>query len=168
MRVIVRPVHPDDRDEWNALYAGYARFYRVEQSPDMRDRVWSWLHDEANPVRGIVAVRDAPGGVPDAPGADARAGTRGLVGIAHFRPFHRPLSASVGCYLDDLFVTHAARRSAAASLLLQEVGRIAADEGWTVIRGITRENNYRARVMYDRFAERTNWVTYDATPPHAS
>ena len=157
MRVSVRPTHPDDREQWDALYAGYARFYRVHQDADMRDRVWGWLHDEANPVRGIVAVSD------EATDAVGEAGT--LVGLAHFRPFHRPLSAAIGCYLDDLFVAHAGRRSAAGSLLLQEVGRIAAAEGWSVIRGITRENNYRARVMYDRFAERTNWVTYDAQPP---
>ena len=150
MRVSIRPIAVDDRTEWDALYAGYARFYRVTQTPAMRDTVWGWLHDPANPVRGIVAVDEETGA---------------LAGLAHFRPFHRPLSASIGCYLDDLFVAHAARRSAAASLLLQEVGRIASAEGWTVVRGITREDNYRARVMYDRFGERTSWVTYDATPP---
>ena len=148
MEVTVRPTAERDREAWEELYAGYARFYRVTQTAEMRERVWSWLLDEANPVRGLVAVDEE-----DRP-----------VGLTHFRPFHRPLSASIGCHLDDLFVTHAARRSPAGALLLREVGRIAAAEGWTVVRGITRENNYRARVMYDRFAERTNWVTYDAVP----
>ena len=33
--------------------------------------------------------------------------------------------------------------------------------GWTVIRWITAENNYRARGVYDQVATRTPWVTYD-------
>jgi hypothetical protein len=33
--------------------------------------------------------------------------------------------------------------------------------GWTVIRWITAEDNYRARALYDRLADRTKWVTYD-------
>lgn len=148
MQVTVRPVAERDREAWDELYAGYARFYRVEQTPEMRDRVWGWLLDDANPVRGLVAVDED-----DRP-----------VGLTHFRPFHRPLSATIGCYLDDYFVAHAARRSAAAVLLLREVGRIAESEGWSVVRGITREDNYPARTVYDRFATRTNWVTYDAIP----
>ena len=148
MQITVRAVEAEDREAWEVLYAGYARFYRVDQDAAMRARVWGWLMDDNAPVRGLVAVTEE--GL--------------LVGLVHFRPFHRPLSASIGCYLDDLFVTHAARRSPAAALLLGEVGRIASDEGWTVVRGITREDNYRARVMYDRFATRTTWVTYDAVP----
>jgi hypothetical protein len=32
-----------------------------------------------------------------------------------------------------------------------------------VIRWITREDNYRARAVYDRIATKTNWTTYDLT-----
>jgi hypothetical protein len=39
------------------------------------------------------------------------------------------------------------------------------DEGlrreWSVVRWITAEDNYRARAVYDRLAERTKWITYD-------
>jgi hypothetical protein len=38
------------------------------------------------------------------------------------------------------------------------------ERGWSVIRWITAENNYRARGVYDRLATRTNWVTYDLLP----
>ena len=36
--------------------------------------------------------------------------------------------------------------------------------GWTVIRWITADDNHRARSVYDEFAVRTMWVTYDMTP----
>tara|TARA_B110000503_G_C7059447_1_gene376002 strand:+ start:799 stop:1092 length:294 start_codon:yes stop_codon:yes gene_type:complete len=71
MPVIIRPVAPDDRTEWEVLYQGYADFYGVTQTPDMRARVWGWLHDPDHGTEGLVAVGDD--------------GT--LLGLAHFRAF---------------------------------------------------------------------------------
>jgi len=141
----VRPLHPEDRAGWEVLYRGYAEFYRVAQTPAMRDTVWGWLHDPARESCGIVA---------------AQAGG-GLLGLAHYRPFARPLSATVGCFLDDLFVAPEARGTGVADALLESLREIAAGKGWSVIRWITAENNYRARAAYDRIATRTGWVTYD-------
>ena len=84
----VRKVETRDRAQWDALYAGYADFYGVAQSVDMRDRVWAWLHDDAHESIGLVAE-----------GADGQ-----LLGLAHIRPFARPLTATTVCFLDDLFV----------------------------------------------------------------
>lgn len=144
----IRPVRAQDRAGWDALYQGYAEFYRVAQTAEMRDRVWGWLHDPAHETRGLVA--EATGGE--------------LLGLAHYRAFARPLSASTGCFLDDLFVAPQARGSGAADALLTELRAIATREGWSVIRWITAENNYRARAAYDRVATRTAWATYDMPP----
>jgi GNAT superfamily N-acetyltransferase len=141
----IRPVQPGDRAGWDTLYQGYAAFYRVDQTAAMRDRVWGWLHDPANGTEGLVAEAD-----------DGR-----LIGLAHFRPFARPLSATTGGFLDDLFVAPEARGSGAAEALLAELKAIAAQRGWSVVRWITAEDNARARVLYDRVAAKTGWVTYD-------
>ncbi|MEP3277403.1 MAG: GNAT family N-acetyltransferase [Stappiaceae bacterium] len=145
INVSVRPVRPDDRDQWDRLYQGYAAFYNVEQTAEMRDRVWSWLHDEREECRGAVAVTDE----------------NELVGLAHFRSFARPLMATTGCFLDDLFVSQDKRGLGAADALVASVKAIAEKNGWSVVRWITAENNYRARGLYDRVASQTNWVTYD-------
>lgn len=144
MDVAVRPVAAGDRAAWDELYAGYAAFYRVDQTAAMRDRVWGWLMDAGHPVTGMVAVR---GGVP--------------VGLAHVRPFHRPLSASAGGFLDDLFVAPAARGAGAVQALIAGVAEHGRTQGWTVIRWITAEDNARARAVYDKVASKTAWVTYD-------
>ena len=34
------PVSHEHRDDWEKLYAGYAAFYRVDQTPEMRATVW--------------------------------------------------------------------------------------------------------------------------------
>lgn len=142
--ITIRTLAPTDRADWDRLYAGYAEFYQVAQTAEMRDRVWGWLMDDAHGSEGLVADRD---------------GT--IIGIAHFRSYFRPLAASVGGFLDDLFVDPAARRSGAAEALIAALKVEARRRGWTVIRWITAENNYRARKLYDRVAERTAWVTYD-------
>jgi ribosomal protein S18 acetylase RimI-like enzyme len=141
----IRPVEPRDRAGWDRLYAGYAAFYLVTQTQDMRDRVWSWLMDKTQEMNGLVA-QDADGN---------------LIGLAHFRAFARPLSASTGGFLDDLFVDPDARGSGAADALMEALKSEGAKRGWSVIRWITAEDNYRARKLYDRMADKTRWVTYD-------
>lgn len=144
MTLTIRPPAPADRPAWDVLYAGYAGFYGVAQTPAMRDRVWSWLLDPGHETRGLLALQD---GRP--------------VGLAHFRAFARPLSATVGGFLDDLFVAPDARGSGAAAALIAAVKAEGQARGWSVIRWITAEDNDRARALYDRVATRTKWVTYD-------
>jgi GNAT superfamily N-acetyltransferase len=145
LTVITRPPRNTDRAQWDVLYQGYAEFYKVTQTPQMRDTVWSWLLDPSQQSEGIVAEA-----------ADGR-----LIGLTHFRPFARPLSATVGGFLDDLFVSPDARGSGAADALIDAVKAEGRARGWSVIRWITADDNYRARSVYDRLAERTKWLTYD-------
>ncbi|MFN4155500.1 MAG: GNAT family N-acetyltransferase [Paracoccaceae bacterium] len=140
----IRRPEPADFDAWSELYAGYAAFYGVEQSDEMRARVWDWLNDPGHEVEALLADQDGQ-----------------LLGLAHFRAFARPLAASTGGYLDDLFVIPQARGSGAAAGLIAGVEAEGRRRGWTVIRWITAENNYRARGLYDQVATRTPWVTYD-------
>lgn len=140
----IRAIADADRVDWERLYAGYADFYRVTQTPEMRARVWSWIHDPAHETEGLGALLD---GKP--------------VGIAHFRAFARPLSATTGGFLDDLFVDPDARGSGAADALISAIADIGRTRGWSVIRWITAEDNARARKVYDRLAAKTPWVTYD-------
>ncbi|MGV8951020.1 MAG: GNAT family N-acetyltransferase [Cypionkella sp.] len=140
----IRAVAAADKAEWGTLYAGYAAFYKVEQTEAMREVVWGWLMDPAHNTEGLVAESDGR-----------------LVGLAHTRPYARPLSASVGGFLDDLFVDPEARGSGAAAALIAALKDLGRARGWSVIRWITAEDNYRARGLYDRVADRTKWVTYD-------
>lgn len=140
----IRPPQDSDRPAWEALYAGYAEFYGVAQTPEMRARVWGWITDPAHELEARIALR---GGV--------------AVGLAHFRPFARPLSASTGGFLDDLFVAPEARGSGAAEALIRDLESLGRARGWSVLRWITAADNARARALYDRLARHTAWQTYD-------
>ncbi len=144
MTVEVRPVAAADRAAWDALYAGYAAFYKVTQTDAMRDTVWGWLMDPGQAVTGFVAVLEGQ-----------------VIGIAHARAFARPLSASTGGFLDDLFVSPDARGTGAAQALIAAVVAEGRARGWSVIRWITAGDNSRARAVYDRVAVEGPWVTYD-------
>ena len=143
--ITVRPVRASDRTGWDELYRGYAAFYKIAQSNEMRDRVWLWLHDVTEESEGLIA--------------EAEDGT--LLGLTHFRPFARPLTATTGGFLDDLFVSPAARGLGVADTLIEGVRKIALDRGWSIVRWITAEDNYRGRSVYDRVAVKTGWTTYD-------
>lgn len=140
----VRRPEADDFAAWSELYAGYAAFYQVTQTNEMRAQVWGWISDPAHEVEALLAVKDGQ-----------------VLGLAHFRAFARPLSASTGGFLDDLFVSPDARGSGAAAALIAGVAEEGRRRGWSIIRWITAENNYRARGLYDQVAVRTPWVTYD-------
>ncbi len=146
--IAILPVEPRHRADWERLFAGYAACYRVEQTAQMREAVWRWLHDPAHEVNGLVA-QDAANRVH---------------GIAHWRRFARPLRAGHGIFLDDLFVDPAHRGSGAGEARIAELRALAAREGSSVVRWITADDNHGARGLHDRVATRTGWITYDAEP----
>ncbi len=144
MAVLVRQVADHDRNEWNALFAAYCEFGGEEQTSEMRDRVWGWIHDPNAQTLCLVVEDD-----------QAR-----IVGFIHFRPYERPMSATKGAYVDDIFVAPSARGLGAVDQMIQAVGVYAKEQGWDVVRWMTSETNYRARSVYDRHATKSNWVTY--------
>ena len=144
MPLTVRPVAQTDKAAWEVLYQGYAKFYGVDQTQEMRDRVWGWITDPDHEVNCFVAEQDGM-----------------LIGLTHYRPFFSPLSANVKGFLDDLFVDPTTRGSGAAQALIEAVSAKGREKDWAVIRWITAEDNYRARGVYDKLATRTGWVTYD-------
>ncbi len=143
----IRGVEPEDREAWEAVYRGYRDFYRMPHDPAVLDTVWGWLMDPSRETRGIVAETDA-----------------GIIGLAHFRRFPRPIVGAHGIYLDDLFTVASSRGRGTGSALLTRLAEIARDEQATLVRWITAGDNATARSLYDRVAKQTPWVTYDLAP----
>ncbi len=147
--VTVRPIALEDYESWCLLYAAYAEFYAVRQTSAMRDQVWQWLQ-QSPPVIYALVAENVEGQV---------------LGFLHYRVFVRPLAASLGAYVDDLFVVPEARGQGVAQQLIQAVAQIGRENKWSVIRWMTAENNLRARACYDKLAEHTHWQTYEIKLP---
>jgi len=140
----IRRLTPDDYDQWRGLYQGYADFYRVALTEDGVQATWSWLMDAGHVCTGLVAEQQGQ-----------------LIGLAHFRGMPSPLRGQIIGFLDDLFVVPNHRSSGAAAALIMAVQAEAKAQGWGVVRWITRDDNYRARGLYDKLAEKTNWALYE-------
>jgi GNAT superfamily N-acetyltransferase len=144
----IRLARAEDETRWRELYRGYRRFY---DEPDDEERVtatWRLVLDPACDVLGFVAEDEAGR----------------LAGLANARRFTRPLAASTGLYLDDLFTDPDTRGGGAGRALLDHLAALAHDEGMTVVRWITADSNTTARRLYDSVAKATPWVTYDMAP----
>ena len=144
---IIRHVERGDRPAWERLYRGYAEYYRVDTDDAKLQTLFEWLLEPGHVCEGLVAESDAGD----------------LVGLAHFRTMPSPLRGAEVGFLDDLFVDPGQRGSGAGEALLREIDEIAAARGWAVVRWITRDNNYRARGLYDRLSVRSDWITYEMT-----
>ena len=145
--VIVEPL-VEHKPAWRRLYQGYADFYRSPMTDEIADRLWSWLLDPSHVMEARLALNAK--GEP--------------VGLAHFRNLPRPLEATWAGFLDDLFVAPQARGSGVVEALLAELRKIGRERGWTIIRWVTADDNYRARSVYDRVGQRAMWITYQMDP----
>jgi len=139
----IGPPQAADYADWRRLYEGYATFYKMPMTDAIAQTVWGWLNDPAHPLEALLAR------------ADGR-----VVGLAHFRPMPRPLTGSTAGFLDDLFVDPRLRGQRVADRLIEAMAETGRARGWTLIRWLTGDNNYRARGVYDRLASRSMWITY--------
>ena len=144
MTITVMPLLESDRQEWEALYHGYATFYKTSVTREGLDAVWAWIFDTAEPFYALGA-RDVSGK---------------LIGLMHYRAMPSPLRGRKVGFLDDLFVMPEARGTGAVNALFASLEADAKAKGWPLVRWITGDDNYRGRGVYDKLATRTMWITY--------
>lgn len=144
----IRPVIESDYEQWSSLYHGYRSFYKQSRSDEVVNTVWSWIHDEHHVTQALVAVSD----------------TGVIGGLAHHRRWPRPLTGTTGLYLDDLFTRPDLRGNGIATLLIQALSDMAKEQGLSLVRWTTAQDNATARRVYDSVASATTWVTYDMVP----
>lgn len=144
MSIEIIPVNAGHARAWRELYKAYMIFYKVPIEERILENMWSWLMDPSHEEQGLVVVED---GAP--------------VGLAHFRRMPNPLFGGHSCFLDDLFVSPAARGGRIGEALINRVAEIAKQNGWPLLEWITAQDNYRARTLYDRLAKQGPWIQYE-------
>jgi GNAT superfamily N-acetyltransferase len=142
---MIRALVTADFASWEQLWLAYLRFYRAEVSSEVTGATFGRLCDQADGMIGLVAT--------DEQGA--------LVGLAHLVFHPSTWSADPSCYLEDLFVTPAARGTGTAYQLLQAVFAEASRRGAARTYWETQEYNAPARSLYDQVAHRTSFVIYE-------
>ena len=72
-----------------------------------------------------------------------------------------PLRGKLVGFIDDIIVTPKNRGKGVGKMLLNEIKEIGIRENWGIIRWITRDNNYIARILYDKVANKSDWNVYE-------
>ena len=83
-----------------------------------------------------------------------------LVAFAHYRRMPSPLRGKDIGFLDDLFVSPDYRGLKIGEKLILKLDKISKEKGWGLVRWITRNDNLRAKSLYDRVSKKTNWEVY--------
>ena len=138
----IGPLKKSDRAAWEKLACGYNDFYETDLPDSDYDRAWRRLL-AGKETHGLAARLD---GTP--------------VGIAHFL-FHRNVWRDDVCYLQDLFVDEAARGQGAARALIDAVAAAARQRGASRYYWQTKQDNARARALYDKLARFRGFIRYD-------
>ena len=141
---MIRDIHLKDKKQWEKLYKSYADFYKVEMNDKILQIVWKWLHDKSHEVNGLVYEVD-----------------RNIVGLAHYRRMPSPLRGQDIGFLDDLFVDPEHRGQRIGEKLINKLKEISKSKRWNLVRWITREDNLRAKSLYNRVSEKTTWDVYE-------
>ena len=152
-QVTVRPIAASDFEAWLPLWAGYNKFYGRSGSTALADDItrmtWSRILDATAPIHSVVAESDE----------------HGVVGIANYVVHESTGALTPVCYLQDLFVDPTVRAHGVGRQLLEWLFVEAAVQNWSRLYWQTREDNYRARALYDRFTPHSGFVRYVLTVP---
>jgi len=140
---LIRPIGSDDRAAWQPLWDAYVEFYESTVPAEVTDSTFARIVEGAE-LHGAIAWDD-----------DGQA-----LGLVHWL-FH-PATWSTGtyCYLEDLFVSPAARGKGVARALIEHVNEAARATGSDKVYWLTHETNVTAQALYDRVATKSGFIHY--------
>jgi GNAT superfamily N-acetyltransferase len=141
----IRPLHPDDKDQWRGLWHDYLTFYGTTRPAEIFETHFARLiGDDPRDYKGLVAVD----------------GEGRLVGLAHYL-FHRHgWSVEDVCYLQDLYIAPEQRGQRLGRRLIEAVYAAADEAGAAQVYWLTQEDNAEARKLYDRIGMLTPFIKY--------
>jgi GNAT superfamily N-acetyltransferase len=146
---MIRKIAPTDEPRWRELWAGYNRFYERTLPEAVTSHTFTRMMDPACPVYGIVA--------------DLGAGD--VIGIANYLVHEATSTPTPVCYLQDLFVDPHRRAAGVGQQLIDWMVEEMKAQGWSRLYWHTRENNYRARGLYDKYTPHSGFLRYAINNP---
>ncbi len=144
---VVTELRAEDHARWTELWRGYLDFYETTLPPAVYDHTWARLIGGAGPIFGFGARRDDPAGP--------------LVGIVHYLFHDHAWSPKQVCYLQDLFVDSSERGHGRGAALIGRVAATARERDCLRLYWTTKEDNTRARRLYNHIARFNGFIRYD-------
>jgi len=140
----IRKAEARDESRWRELWDGYTRFYEREPNEAITRHTWTRILDPKSPVDSIVIEDD----------------TGRVIGLANYLLHENTSALKPVCYLQDLFVDPASRAHGAGKAMIDWLVAEMKSRGWSRLYWATKENNYRARGLYDKFTPHSGFLRY--------
>ena len=147
--VTIRKLEARDELRWRKLWEGYCLFYERELSEPITRYTWARLMDRGSPVHGIVAESKDDG----------------VIGMANYIIHENTWTLTPVCYLQDLFVDRGKRAAGVGQRLIDRLVDEMKERGWSRLYWHTRETNYRARGLYDKYTPHSGFLRYVVDKP---
>ncbi len=154
--ITLRKLNPQDRPQWEPLWDAYTRFYEREPDPAITAHLWQRIHAPQPKVWAIAAVQ---------PATDPADGADTIIGIAHYLPHENTSQLTLICYLQDLFVSPAARAGGLGQQMIDWLIAECKKQNWCALYWNTRETNYQARALYDKYTPQSGFLLYRIKGP---
>jgi GNAT superfamily N-acetyltransferase len=142
-QILIRPALPGDEAAWRGLWKEYCDFYGITLPEAVTTRTWGRILDPDSGVLCIVAEVDGQ-----------------VYGFANGVIHENTWELQPVCYLEDLFVLASARGKGVGKALIEWLRNAMRAEGWARLYWVTREDNARARALYDQFTRADGFVRY--------
>lgn len=149
MKRKIRFVEPKDETRWRELWLGYCEFYKMNLPEENILYLWKRINDQNSPVFAICAVDEKDN----------------ILGIAHYVLHESTSQLRPICCLQDLFVAQTNRKEGVGYELIEWLINEMKVKGWGRVYWHTRENNYKARALYDKFTSQNDFLRYVADNP---
>lgn len=144
LALTVRPLRPNDRPAWTALWRAYLEFYETSVADEVYDMTFSRLMG-SDPQDFTALVAEVDGTV---------------VGLVHY-VFHRHCwKIENVCYLQDLYAHPDMRGKGVGRALIEAVYAAADAQGAPTVYWMTQDFNANARQLYDRIGTVTPFIKY--------
>ena len=88
-----------------------------------------------------------------------------VMGIAHYVIHENTSQMLPSCFLQDMIVADEARGTGVGRRLIDWLLTEMKTQGWSRVYWNTKENNYRARMLYDKFTSHSGFVRYVVNNP---
>jgi GNAT superfamily N-acetyltransferase len=144
MTLPVRKIESRDESRWRELWDGYNRFYQRQTPETVTAHTWKRILDASSPIHAIVA-EDSHGEV---------------IGVANYVIHETTSSLAPFCLMQDLFVDPAQRAGGAGKAMIDWLVQEMSTQGWARLYWHTKENNYRARGLYDKYVPHSGFLRY--------
>ena len=139
----IKDAAPPYEAAWRGLWQDYLIFYGVTLSDEVTDHTWDRMLDPASRLSGRFAYLDCT-----------------MVGFAIHHHHASTWVAGDDCYLEDLYLSQAARGQGIGRALIDDLIAVSRQKGCKRLYWHTDKDNATARRLYDHYAREDGHVRY--------